>query len=113
MAYTLTVNGKTHTLDVAADMPGIERRHLAAVPAHLDVPLPEVPIGAVEAGDTIVRSDRGRASELVQARKTQLQAEISRDTAIAQTRQIESRLRKLIGADFQPGDGITVPLILI
>jgi adhesin transport system outer membrane protein len=61
--------------------------------------------------EQIVAEDRGRASELVQARKTQLQAEISRDTAIAQTRQIESRLRKLIGADFQPGDGITVPLM--
>lgn len=61
--------------------------------------------------EQIVAEDKGRASELVQARKTQLQAEISRDTAIAQTRQIEARLRKMIGNDFQPGDGITVPLM--
>ena len=61
--------------------------------------------------EQIVAEDKGRASELVQARKTQLQAEISRDTAIAQTRQIEARLRKQIGADYQPGDGITVPLM--
>jgi adhesin transport system outer membrane protein len=61
--------------------------------------------------EQIVAEDKGRASELIQARKTQLQAEISRDTAIAQVRQIESRLRKLVGNDFQPGDGITVPLM--
>lgn len=61
--------------------------------------------------EQIVAEDRGRASELIQARKTQLQAEISRDTAISQVRQIEARLRKLIGNDFQPGDGITVPLM--
>ncbi|MBN4659134.1 transporter, partial [Escherichia coli] len=49
----------------------------------------------VDALTQIVAEDRGRASELVQARKSQLQAELSRDAAMAQGRQAEIRLRKL------------------
>jgi adhesin transport system outer membrane protein len=64
----------------------------------------------VEALEGIVAEDRGRASELVQARKTQAQAEIQRDQALASERQAEIRLRKLIGDVVPPGDGITVPL---
>ena len=64
----------------------------------------------VEALETIVAEDRGRASELVQARKTQAQAELQRDQALAQSRQSELRLRKLIGEQTPPGDGITIPL---
>lgn len=64
----------------------------------------------VEALESIVSEDRGRTSELVQARKTQAQAEIQRDQALAQSRQSEMRLRKLIGDQTPPGDGITIPL---
>jgi adhesin transport system outer membrane protein len=64
----------------------------------------------VEALEQIVSEDKGRTSELVQARKTQAQTELSRDAALAQSRQIELRLRKLIGDQVVPGDGITVAL---
>ncbi|MBC7700938.1 TolC family protein [Aquabacterium sp.] len=67
----------------------------------------------VEALEGIVSEDKGRASELVQARKTQSQTELSRDAALAQSRQIEFRLRKLIGDKLSLGDGITVPLAAI
>lgn len=60
----------------------------------------------VEALDQIVAEDRGRASELVQARKTQAQAELARDNALALSRQIEIRLRKLIGDQIALGDGV-------
>jgi adhesin transport system outer membrane protein len=64
----------------------------------------------VEALDQIVREDRGRASELLQARKTQAQAELARDGALAQSRQTEARLRKLIGDQVTVGDGLGGPL---
>jgi outer membrane protein TolC len=56
----------------------------------------------VEALETIVRADRGRASELVQARKSQQQAELSMTQSLSVTRQIEVRLRRLVG-DGLPG----------
>lgn len=67
----------------------------------------------VEALEGIVAEDKGRASELVQARKTQAQTELQRDQALAQSRQIEIRLRKLIGDQVLPGDGITIPLATV
>lgn len=60
--------------------------------------------------EQIVAQDRGRASELVQARKNQRQAEISRDTAITTVRQIDARLRKIVGENVMPWSGIGVPL---
>jgi adhesin transport system outer membrane protein len=60
----------------------------------------------VEALETIVSEDRGRASELVQVRKNQAQAELARDSAIAQSRQIDLKLRKLLGDQFATGEGI-------
>ncbi|WP_085317567.1 TolC family protein [Derxia lacustris] len=54
----------------------------------------------------IVALDRGRASELVQARKSQLQAEIGRDAALAALRQTETRLRRFIGDDLAPAEDI-------
>jgi outer membrane protein, adhesin transport system len=56
----------------------------------------------VEALETIVRADRGRASELVQARKSLQQAEISLTQAQSQMRQVDTRLRRLVG-DGLPG----------
>lgn len=64
----------------------------------------------VEALESIVNEDKGRMSELVQARKTQQQTELQRDQALSQSRQSEIRLRKLIGDAVPPGDGITIPL---
>ncbi|HET8871226.1 MAG TPA: TolC family protein [Aquabacterium sp.] len=64
----------------------------------------------VEALEAIVAEDPGRASELVQVRKTQAQAEVSRDSAVAQGRQIDLKLKRLLGADFVGGGGVSVPL---
>jgi outer membrane protein TolC len=58
----------------------------------------------LEALDTIVRTDRGRASELVQARKNLQQAELAQSQAVSQARQVEVRLRRLVG-DGLPGTG--------
>lgn len=54
----------------------------------------------------IVAEDRGRVSELAQARKSLAQAEISRDTAQTIAKQLEARLRKYIGDDAASGDSI-------
>ena len=56
----------------------------------------------VEALGSIVRADRGRASELVQARKSMQQAEIAMAQAQSQARQVDVRLRRLVG-DGLPG----------
>lgn len=64
----------------------------------------------VEALESIVAEDKGRASELVQVRKTQAQTELQRDQALAQSRQSEFKLRKLIGDLPVQGEGITLPL---
>ncbi len=65
----------------------------------------------VEALETIVRVDRGRASELVQARKSQQQAELSLSQAQSQVRQVETRLRRLVG-DGLPSVGGLPSLLL-
>ena len=64
----------------------------------------------VDALQQIVAEDRGRASELVQVRKTQAQAEMARDAALTQMRQTEIRLRKLIGDQIGAGDGVSAAL---
>ncbi len=51
----------------------------------------------VEALETIIKADRGRASELVQARKTLQQAELSQTQASSQARQVEVKLRRMVG----------------
>ncbi|HEX3142174.1 MAG TPA: TolC family protein [Rhizobacter sp.] len=65
----------------------------------------------VEALDTIVRADRGRASELVQAQKTQQQAEISQNQTLSMVRQIETRLRRFVGDTLPPADGLSSLLL--
>jgi adhesin transport system outer membrane protein len=47
--------------------------------------------------DEIVAVDRGRGSELTQAKARLLQAEASRDAALAKCRTVELNLRKLVG----------------
>lgn len=65
----------------------------------------------VEALEQIVAVDKGRASELVQARKTQKQAEIQQAQAQSTVRQIETRLSRFVG-DVIPGtDGLASLLL--
>jgi outer membrane protein TolC len=60
----------------------------------------------VEALEIIVRADRGRASELVQARKSRQQAELALTQTQSLVRQIEVRLRRLAGDDLPPAGGL-------
>ena len=61
----------------------------------------------VEALDTIVRADKGRASELVQARKSQQQAELSLSQSQATARQVDVRLRRLVGDGLPAVEGMS------
>lgn len=63
--------------------------------------------------EQIVAEDRGRASELVQARKSLVQAELARDNAMAISRQLEARLRRFLGEEALTGDGIAGALTQI
>jgi outer membrane protein TolC len=67
----------------------------------------------VEALETIVRSDRGRASELVLAKKTQAQALLSQAQAQSQVRQVEVRLRRLVGDGLPPVQGLATVLLKV
>ncbi len=67
----------------------------------------------VEALEGIVAEDKGRTSELIQVRKTQAQTELQRDQALAQSRQSELKLRKLVGDLNVTGDGFTLPLSVV
>ncbi len=64
----------------------------------------------VEALEGIVAEDKGRTSELIQVKKTQAQTELQRDQALAQSRQSEMKLRKLVGDLSIGSDGFTLPL---
>ena len=61
----------------------------------------------VDALTQIVTADKGRMSELVQAKKTQQQAELSRDQSLSQKRLAEVRLKRFVGDNLPPTDGIT------
>ena len=65
----------------------------------------------VQALDTIVRADRGRASELVQARKSLQQAELSHTQAASQVRQVEVRLRRIVGDTLPSPQGLSTALL--
>jgi outer membrane protein, adhesin transport system len=67
----------------------------------------------VEALDTMVRADRGRASELVQARKSLQQAELSFTQAQSQARQVETRLRRLVGDGLPGSEGLSSVLLTV
>jgi outer membrane protein, adhesin transport system len=60
----------------------------------------------VRALDAVVQADRGRASELIQAKKSLQQAELSRHQAQSTLRQIETRLRRLVGDGLPPVQGM-------
>jgi outer membrane protein TolC len=67
----------------------------------------------VEALETIVRADRGRASELAQAKKSQQQAEIAMAQAASQVRQVEVRLRRLVGDGLPSTEGLSAVLLRV
>jgi outer membrane protein TolC len=61
----------------------------------------------VDSLQTIVRADRGRASELVQAQKSLQQAELAQEQSQSMVRQIEIRLRRLVGDGLPSVDGLS------
>lgn len=65
----------------------------------------------VEALEQIVAADRGRASELVQARKTEQQAGLLVDQTQAAVRSIETRLRRLVGDALPSPEGMSSLLL--
>lgn len=65
----------------------------------------------VEALESIARADRGRASELVQARKNLQQAELLQAGAQSQARQIDVRLRRLVGDGLPGVEGLSTVLL--
>ena len=65
----------------------------------------------VEALETITRADRGRASELVQARKSLQQAELQLAQAQSQARQMDVRLRRLVGDGLPSTEGLSTLLL--
>lgn len=67
----------------------------------------------VEALDSIVKADRGRASELVQARKSLQQAELAQSQAVSQARQVEVRLRRLVGDGLPSAQGLASVLLQV
>ncbi len=67
----------------------------------------------VEALQTIVRSDRGRTSELVQANKTLQQAEISQAQTLSMVKQIETRLSRFVGNELPDTDGMPALLLAL
>ena len=67
----------------------------------------------VEALEQIVAADKGRLSELVQAQKSMQQAELSQVQSGSAARQIEVRLRRLVG-DGLPGiDGLASLMLAV
>jgi adhesin transport system outer membrane protein len=67
----------------------------------------------LEALEGIVRTDRGRASELVQARKSLQQAELAQAQAASQARQVDVRLRRLVGDGLPATEGMTTVLLQV
>jgi len=67
----------------------------------------------VEALETIVRADRGRASELVQARKSLQQAELALVQSQSQSRQVDVRLRRLVGDGLPGTEGLASVLLRV
>jgi len=67
----------------------------------------------VEALETIVSVDKGRSSELVQARKQMLQAELQQAQSVSQARQVEAKLRRIAGDGLPTIDGISTLLLAV
>lgn len=67
----------------------------------------------VEALEIIVRADHGRATELVQAYKTLEQAQWLQSVAQSQARQIDARLRRLVGDGLPGVQGLATVLLTV
>lgn len=65
----------------------------------------------VQSLQAIVDADKGRASELVQARKSQQQAELQQVQTLSVMRQVEARLRRFVGDGLPPIDGLSTVLL--
>ena len=64
-----------------------------------------------QALEVIVAADRGRSSELVQARKSLQTAELAQAQALSQVRQVEVRLRRIVGQDLPSPEGLATALL--
>ncbi len=67
----------------------------------------------VQSLETIVNADKGRASELVQARKQMQQAELQLVQAQSQARQVEARLRRMAGDGLPTTEGMSTLLLAV
>ena len=67
----------------------------------------------VEALEQIVAADKGRLSELVQAQKSMQQAELSQVQSVSAARQIEVRLRRLVGDGLPTVDGLATLMLAV
>ncbi len=67
----------------------------------------------VQALESIVAADKGRTSELVQARKQLQQAELQQVQAQSQARQVEARLRRVAGDGLPGTDGMATLLLAV
>lgn len=64
-----------------------------------------------QALESIVATDRGRASELVQARKSLQTAELALAQSQSQVRQVEARLRRVVGTELPSAEGLSTALL--
>ena len=67
----------------------------------------------VQALDSIVAADKGRTSELVQARKQLQQAELQQVQSTSQARQVEARLRRIAGDGLPGTEGMSTLLLAV
>ena len=67
----------------------------------------------VEALEIIANADKGRASELVQARKQLQQAELQQTQAQSQARQVEAKLRRIVGDGLPGTEGMASLLLAV
>lgn len=64
-----------------------------------------------QALEAIVAADRGRASELVQARKSLQTAELAQAQALSQARQAQARLERVAGPELPSPEGLATALL--
>ena len=67
----------------------------------------------VESLEAIVAADKGRTSELVQARKQLQQTELQQTQAQSQARQVEARLRRIVGDGLPGTEGLSSLLLTV
>jgi len=67
----------------------------------------------VEALETIVAADKGRMSELVQAKKQLQMSELQQSQAVSQARQVEAKLRRMVGDGLPATEGMSTLLLAV